>query len=264
MNTFYQDAIRSRRGDATNIREPRIRGSQRNVLFADTPDGARVFKFSSPELVVKDEKISNQYKMAGIPVPNITSHQYRGLSFEEYPIIPGRTLYEAIGDGIGADDIRRIYRQILDNFAKMARVRAGSLPHENINLAHYVARENVSTANNRTLGNVIWMLVYLMNLGADKNIGLFHFDITPKNVIISDDGHLAGFIDIETVGICNKNFAFGMMAAKYQQLGFDINELVDYYENITGDKLNRTRIATISNLSNAGKAFLWKNAQRKR
>jgi hypothetical protein len=53
------------------------------------------------------------------------------------------------------------------------------------------------------------------------------------------------------------------MAAKYQQMGFDISELCDYFEKISNIKLNRTRISTIANANSFAKKMLWKHSQSK-
>ena len=103
----------------------------------------------------------------------------------------------------------------------------------------------------------------MANYGNPKDIAIFHSDITPKNTVVSTDGHLVGFLDLDSAAISNINYAFGTMAAKYQQLGFNISELYDYFEGISDTKLNRTRINALANINNIAKKMLWQHSQSK-
>ena len=99
-----------------------------------------------------------------------------------------------------------------------------------------------------------------MNIGTESNLGLYHCGMTPKNIIIDPDGHVAGLVDMDEVAIADKNYAFGMMAAKYYQLRGQIDNLINEYELISGQSLNSGKIRTISNLTNFGKHMLWSMA----
>ena len=81
--------------------------------------------------------------------------------------------------------------------------------------------------------------------------------------MVSNDGILVGFVDLDSVAIANLNYIFSAMAAKYQQMGFDISELCDYFEKISNKKLNRTRISTIANANSFAQKMLWKHSQSK-
>lgn len=77
------------------------------------------------------------------------------------------------------------------------------------------------------------------------------------------DGKFAGLIDLDEVAISDRSYAFAMMAAKYQQLGYDLTELIDYYEHTTKNKLNHKKIKIIAELVNAGKLLLFRDVKRK-
>ena len=260
---IYKLAIKAKYPNAQNLRTPVVCGSQQNVIFADIDNKTIVFKFGTEDIIKKNVAISKTYLDFGIPVPRIKMKQYNNLFFEEYEQLAGKTLYEAINEGMPADKIKKVYRQILKNIAKMCKITPDALknkPNKNI---HLVAREHVTNVNNVILGNICMALIYIVNLGTKKDTAVFHSDITPKNTIVSNDGILVGFVDLDSVAIANLNYIFSAMAAKYQQMGFDISELCDYFEKISNIKLNRTRISTIANANSFAKKMLWKHSQSK-
>ena len=263
ISKIYQNAILSTHPNARNIRTPDVCGSKNTVIFADIGNKTKVFKFGSPDIIKKNEQISKIYLTFGIPVPQIRMVQYKNIFFEEYTALPGKTLFEAINDGMPEFQIKRVYRQILKNIAKMHTILPYALHNQPIDTVHLVAREHVTNVNNPVLGNLCMALIYIVNMGKQKDIAVFHSDITPKNIIVSPDGNLVGFLDIDSVAISNLNYIFGAMAAKYQQLGFDISELCDYFEKITQTKLNRTRVDAIATANSFAKKILWKHSQLK-
>lgn len=261
---IYKAAIFDRYPNAKNLCQPLVRGSQQNVIFANVDGQQMVFKFGNPDIIRKNAYISRLYAENGIPCPVITAHQYKNVFFEEYKHIPGKTLYEHIGCGMDAEKIKQVYRETLVAFAKMGQIKPGVLdgfPHKHM---HIVADEHITNVNNAVLGKLCMALVYLINLGNDDDKAVYHTDITPKNIVVSEDGHLVGILDIDTAAVSDVNYAFGAMAAKYIQLGFDINELFDVYEKISGKKLNKTRASVIANANNAVKKMLWQHSKIKK
>ena len=105
-------------------------------------------------------------------------------------------------------------------------------------------------------------LIYLLNIGRDK--ALYHSGITPKNIIVDKNGKFSSFIDIDSVNVCSKEYAFQMMATKYQELGFDISDLITYYRNTTHDLLQEKSIQRKMNLLASGKKLLWKMSQKRK
>lgn len=264
MFTFYKNAILNKYPNATNLRQPNITGSQQNVILADVDGQTYVFKFAKSDITKKNEHVSKIYNQNNIPCPVISAHKYKDIYFEEYKILPGKTLFEHVGNGIEAEKIKQIYREILVCFAKMGQIKPYKLTGFSHKYMHAVAEQHISNTNNYLLGKLFMGFVYLMNQGNPQDKAVFHTDITPKNVVVSEDGHLVGFLDIDTAAVSDVNFAFGAMAAKYAQLGFDIKELFDYYEQISGKKLNRNKISAFANLNNFAKKMLWQHSQRKK
>lgn len=259
----FRTAILAKYPNARNLRTPGICGSKKNVVFADIDNKTLVFKFSNPNTIKKNFAVSQIYRNADIPAPHITMGQYKDIFFEEYEFLSGKTLFEAINDGMSADKIKQVYREILHNIAKMQKLQPQLLEKYQHKHVHTITNEQVTNVNNAVLGKICTALVYMANYGDPKDIAIFHSDITPKNTVVSTDGHLVGFLDLDSAAISNINYAFGTMAAKYQQLGFNISELYDYFEGISDTKLNRTRINALANINNITKKMLWKHSQSK-
>lgn len=261
---LFKDFVLSRYPNAKNIRQPNVRGSQNNVLFADVKDRHMVFKFGLPEIVQKNALVSKLYLQNEIPVPEIQPIIMGPRAIEEYQALPGKTLHESVQQGLDANRVRQIYHEILECFVRMSRISVNKLDGFEYQYLHNIARHQVGTTNSPVLGRLCQLLVYLASVGGNKNCAIYHADITPKNVVVSDDGHLAGFLDVDTIAACEKNHAFAAMAAKYQLLGFDIDDLIIEYENISGDKLLRSKVYAIAGIYNLGKKVLWMHSQKKR
>lgn len=247
-----------------NVRFPKIQGALGHVYFVDQDKKQYVVKFNPQHLVLKNVQVANIFQEHNIPAPASRACARYDTWMEVYPQIQGRTLFERIGDGLPSDKVREIYQEILTHFAKMEDINFQKLSHLECRHFHQVARYNVSDTNNAVTARIIQGLVRVLNIGKKQDTGLYHAGITPKNVILSPDDRFAGFIDLDEAAICNKNYAFGSMATKYAQLGYDIRELFDYYERLTGKKLDRRRISAMADLNNIGKCILGKTARRSR
>ena len=259
-----KNIIKSIYPNITNVQTPVISGAQDNILIANLDGADTVFKFSDVNLSKKNAAVCKLYAEYGIPVPAISAKYADGIYFEQYTKIAGKTLFEAINDGMPINQIKQIYHEILINFEKMSHISPTCISTHLKSKVHEIARINVSNANDKVLAKICILIVYLLNIGKKSNIGLYHSDITPKNVIISEDGHLQGFIDADNICICTKNHAFGMMAAKYEEMGFDINDLMTDYYKISSERLPVNNITSRVKVANIGKKLLWKHSQNKR
>ncbi len=249
-----------------NIRRPEICGAQSNVYFTDWYGDTYVFKFSPYELAQKNKRVSQIFRTAEIPVPEIYTGAGNGLECEFYKMIPGKTLYEQIWYGMSSAKIQTAYRDMVDCFAKMNKLSAHAhyqLAFEKYKYIHQVVRTNVSKTNNKFWGKFASGLVRLANIGPAKDNGLYHTGLIPENVIVSNDGRMRAILDIDEAALCDKNYAFALMVAKYQQLGYDTRELMDYYEQLSGDHLNRRHVQTMINMTNAAKHMLCKHANKR-
>ena len=259
----YSNAILAKHPNAQNLRAPEIQGSQNNVLFADINNKTFVFKFNTLEQIQKNIYVSNIYKTHHIPCPNIKFGEHNGIFFEEYESLPGIPFYKAIANGMPECKIKQVYDEILYHIKTMRQITIPqTLCFRNLH-AHQFAKEHTTNVNNALIGQICMALVYSVNVGPKSDISLYHSDITPKNTIVSPDGHLVGFIDIDSVVISNINYIFGMMCANYIQHGYDINELITKYQKISGQKINRHRVRTIADTVAFGKKLLWQHAHKK-
>lgn len=256
----YFSIIRSVIPYAYDIKQPKVQGSLRSVFIVKSIDGTFVCKFNHRDLALKNAAVSKVFNEAGINVPNMSVAQHDGTWMEVYKLIPGKTLYEHVGAGLSDEKLQYIYHSIVDYFAKMDALSPAELNGQRINLTHQVAKINISDTNNAVFGTLFSGAVRLMNNYGRDTIGLYHCGMTPKNIILDDNAEFSGFVDMDEAAVADKNYAFGMMAAKYKQLGHNPMDLVYYYEDISGNKLNHKKIKKITDLTNLGKSILWHSA----
>lgn len=256
----YFSAIKSVIPYAYDIKLPKIQGTLKSSFIVKSIDGTFVCKFNHRDLAMKNAAVSRILNNAYIQVPNIRVVKYNDSWIEVYKFIPSRTLYESVGTGLSGEKLEKVYRSLVDIFAKMDTLSLTELSNMRVNLTHQVAKINISDTNNAVFGALFSGAVKLMNNYCGKSVGLYHCGITPKNVILDDDYNVSGFVDMDEVAIADRNYAFGMMAAKYKQLGHNPMDLVEYYETISGNKLNHKKVKTITDLTNLGKSILWHSA----
>ena len=249
--------VRSVMPYAYDIRYPNIPGCLNSVAIARSKHGEFVFKINHHDMANKNAVVSELLNDGGIHVPHVNVHTYNATCFEKYRIIPGRTLYECMGD-MSYEQIHAIYACVVRNFAEMSRIDWAAVKDMPCKYMHQVAKYNVSDVNNPVMGKLFSGAVRAMNMGDADDIGLYHCGLTPENIIVDNNGHFSGIVDLDEVAISNQNYAFAIMAAKYQKMGFDSSELIDYYEKISNKKLNRHHIDTMCNITNVGKYLMWR------
>lgn len=257
---FYKSIIIQTLPQVSNVWRPKISGAKDNVVFAQTycRSPGYVFKFQPKDVVIRNSSVAYVLRNAGIPAPVITVQEYDNQWFEMYPIIHGQTLHEYVATKTNYTDIRHIYTELLKLVKKMSDINFSDIDFGNIKYAYQTAYNDTVQTNGKTLGKMTEIAVRMMNIGPASDYGLYHHGLTPKNVIISDNGKISGILDIDEVGICNKNYVLGVLCAKAQLIGLDIKSLCDEYEFISGQPLNRTRIERIVHIQNFGRNLLYK------
>ena len=245
------------------IKSPSVPGAGKNVYIAGDNNGDEfVFKLLPYSLAHKNVTVSKLVGNNIVQTPNNRLLGHNGYTFESYPIIPGNTMYEMIRAGKMTDtQIHATYRQLM-----AIQYQMSCLPTDRIKTVpnikcHQIAAQNTATSNGKLSGTIIRAVVRTLN-GAPGGHGLYHFDLTPKNVIINQGHNIVAIIDMDSVGICDKNFAIAMMVAKYAQMGYQISELLDYYQDLSHQSLQRGRINRMVELTNMGKTLLWRHANR--
>ena len=169
----FKCAILARYPNAQNLRTPDTPGSQNNVIFADVNNKTYVFKFGNINQIKKNIEVSKLYKLRKIPCPEIKLGEYDGLFFEEYEMLPGITLHEAVKNGLPADKIKQIYCEIIDNIVKMGRIPGAHLVNTKNIYVHQCAKEHITNVNGSVLGYICMAAVYTMNIGDKKHRKIF-------------------------------------------------------------------------------------------
>ncbi len=257
---YYLPVIKKAFAEVYGVRFPNVRGALNSVIIANTNDGEYVCKFNHRDLAIKNMEVSRIFNEKGIKVPEIKVYSYNNQCFEAYKIIPGKTLFEHIGYGLSEEKIKAVFRELLNQFAKMSEITPNIVFSKKYKHTYQVAKTNISDVNNRMLGLVFSGAVRLMNTTSKEQHGLYHCGITPKNIILDNNGNFLSLLDLDEIAIADKSYAFGAMATKYQQLGFDITELIDLYEKTTNQSLDHKRVRFMADLNNVGKRLLWKQA----
>lgn len=262
-NKVVEATIKSIMPSARDIRMPEICGSQKSVCITDSDLGKYVHKFSHRKLALKNALVAGMLNSVGVPVPRVGVYEYHGNWVELYPFVHGKTLYECVGDGMPEESIRNVYGQLAEMFARMDKVNFSLIDGYKYSHVGQVTLSTVTDVNNAFMGNIYAGAVWMLNRGRAENRGLYHCGMTPKNVVMADSGRVAALVDMDEVAIADKNYAFSMMAAKYQQFGFNISDLMDVYENISGHELNRRRVKMMCDITNFGKRVMWAVSQHK-
>lgn len=260
---FYKDIVYQTLPRANCVWTPAVSGAKRNVVLASAPnDGAYVFKFTDKNYAIRNENIASALRDAGIPAPEIIAHEYNEQWFEMYPEIHGQTLYECVGNGVSHTELTKVYVKLLKLFEKMSQIDFANIDFCDLKYAHQTARLDTTKTNNAFMGNIVGSAVRIMNIGPHSSKGLYHHGMTPKNVMISNRGEIAGVLDIDEAGVCNINYALGVMLAKAKLIGMDVNALCREYELISGQRINHSQISAIIGIQNFGRNILYKTKSK--
>lgn len=257
----YFPAVRSVIPYAYTINQPNIPGSLRTVLVVKSKDGRFICKFNHRGLAAKNAVVSNSLRGRGIIVPDIKIYNYDEKWFELYRMIPGLTLYEHMGKGLTNADLQYIYHDMVNAFAKMDSINPKILKDMKYRYIHQVAYKNISDTNGQFAGKIASRIIQAMNSYNSDDYGIYHCGMTPKNVILDSDKKFHALLDLDEIAIADRNYAFAMMAAKYQKSGHNIMDLIQYYEEQTGIKLDHKKIKRIVETVNIGKHILYNGAK---
>lgn len=263
--TYYLNAIRQVLPFAYKAERPSIPGNSHNTLFVYDGDDTYVFKFNHFDMVSKNVRYSKLLAQAGVSVPDISMHTYKGSWMEVYKIIPGRTLYECVHKGMDNRAVKSVYNDAVDDFIKMSDINLNLVPESSFKYIHQVARQNVSDTSGKIAAKFLSNGVRIMNKQSGENsMGLYHCGITPKNIIVSPDGKYAGLVDMDEVAISNKNYAFGVMIEQYKRMGLDSYELIRLYEDKTLTTLDHKHLEFMGKVNDAGRWIMGKLGTRQR
>lgn len=260
---YFATAIRQAIPDAYKITRPEIRGGLDSVYIAESESrGKFICKFNHRDMAMKNAIVSELMRENNISVPAIKVFEYNDNWMEVYPMLPGQTLFQAVQNGMPEYRVMKVYREILRQFEKMSHIHAGEVPeYLKFRDIQHVVYSNVSDMTGPIAAPLFANAVRILNHGSRDARGLYHCGITPKNIIVSNRGHFVGLVDLDDAAVCNKNYAFGVMATQYGHMGCDADKLMANYEKQTGDTLHHGLIKQIGRVNNFGRWAMWKNSQ---
>lgn len=266
---FYLSAIRTALPDIDGLTRPTVRGALNATFIATTPRGKFVCKFNHRDMAKKNAKFSQIMTQAGVAVPVPTVHEYKDYWFEMYPMMPGKTLYECMENKQRALNVIDIYEEVMQEFVKMTTIPSiatlGDIKFKHI---HQVAYRDVSYMTSPIVAPLFAGAVRAMNMtGGHK--GLYHCGITPKNIIVSDTNKFVGLVDLDDVAVAERDYAFGVMATQYANMGYRPNDLIDIYEGIQYNNDQDERMSVIDaksikrmeRINNADRWLMWKHTK---
>lgn len=260
---FYKSIVYQMLPRANFIYTPAVSGAKKNVILAREPDGnVYAFKFSGKDYAIRNANIAHALRNAGVPAPEITAQNYDGQWFEMYPAVHGTTLHECVADRISQTELNNLYTKLLELLNKMSYIDHAKIDFCDLKYSYKIACRDTTQTNNKFIGTLTGAFVRLMNIGSHSDQGLYHYGITPKNVIVSNRGEIAGILDIDETGICNINYALGVMLAKAKLIGMDVKTLCDKYELISGHRINRAHLAAVINIQNMGRNILYRTKSK--
>lgn len=259
ISNFERNAISHVLRGVYQIKTPTISGTQRNVFFVKTSEGDFVAKFGCRDIVFKNCFVAHLASRHGIFVPDISMAEYKGQWIEIYPMFPEKTLFEHIREGMSEKTVRLAFENMLTQFVRMGSIQVPKNQQENKSLhIHNSTYEHTKNTNGTAMAMTLRPIVYMLNRGRDRNIGLYHSDMTTKNVIVNEKGSIVSIIDLDSMAICNRDYAFGAMADKWCELGFNLHELYDKYEYLADQPINRMRINSMLRTIHLGKYLMFK------
>jgi hypothetical protein len=256
-NSLHQNTIKILRPDAQDIHAPPIRGSNQ-VFIADTTDGKLVFKLTTGKIARRNEQIGAALNRPSLPLPAPAAASCGAHHFETYPYISGKTLFQRCHEGLEAAKFNKIYEETINLTHNLSSVATSDFAHIELRYFHDITRENMARTIAPPVCSIVSNAVRFMNSGEQ---GVYHFGLTPKNILLDDNDHLAAVLDLDEVAIGNENFMFGIMLEGYKRFGGKSAYLFDAYKSITNGNLDRTRVNTQANTIAVAKKLLYQLSQ---
>ena len=245
-NEFYHAAIKNEFPDATDIKLPNITGKVAHVFTFQTDNGPRVCRFNEKPIIERNYKLTHMLYDFGVSsiIPT-KPHVYLGQYFESYEYDPHYTLRETIG--------KMNQNEIIDTYksAMCIQGQLASFPVQKFNTlhgAHFMDVYNITMPHyvDNSIMRCLYRTLY-KHFATSKNMYILHSDLTPANMLVNDSNNgITHLIDFDAISVCNENMAIFGMLRRYPLK--NINEMIDYYQDITNHSLNRREIIRMLNL----------------
>lgn len=241
---FYRAAIKSVDADACDIRTPKIAGKNAHVFFADVARDTYVYRFTDEYFIRRNHKISQLLALCDVPAPRTTVHCYMKTLFEKYKYCPDPTLQERIIAGMTDDDIVAVYQDVLRAQYQMSKIDIRELA-DVPNKYYY----NIYSKRTRTeLPPIVShaSIATIFTLSRSGEMHLFHNDLNPGNILVSNDNRVSYLLDLDGINICNTPFSLIRMIQSCPVSRY--RELLNFYEELTKQKHTKFQVLTMLNL----------------
>jgi hypothetical protein len=254
---LHHDTIKVLRPDARDIHIPAVRGSNQ-VLIADTSDGKFVFKLTTRKIAIRTEQIGKTLKRPSLSLPAPAAASCGTHHFEIYPYIRGKTLFQRYHEGLEPAKFNKVYEETINLAHNLSSVAVSDFTHIELRYFHDMTMENMSRTIAPPVCSIVSRAVRFINSGKKS---VYHFGLTPKNILLDDNDRLAAVLDLDEVAIGNENFMFGVMLEGYKRFGGKSEYLFDAYENIAKVNLDRARVNAQANTIAVTKKVLYRLSQ---
>lgn len=198
-----------------------------NILLATTSRKKLVCKFDDLNSCRHDVFVSKILNANGINVPKTKIKKHEDLCFTVYEYQPGRTLYDLINNGMPANEIGKIYGEAFNTVYKMSQIPV-----------------NPKRWGRNMFASDKEFLFYKI---LDTKMGFFHNDLHAGNILVSDDGHVAGLLDTNAITLSTSNMFLARTWIKYPYEDFAY--LLKYWAKISGQKMDAERADKIFTLT---------------
>lgn len=238
-NEFYSAAIKTVFPDAENITTPNVVGHVANVFMFQTENGPRICRFNEHNIIERNYKLTHILYDMGAPIMPTNPHVYLGQYFESYEYDPHPTLHETMKT--------MTKNQIIDAYKSAICVQGhlASLPVQKFSTlrdVHFMDVYNKTMPHyvDNKMMQRLYSIMY-KHFAVGKNMYIMHSDLTPANMLVNDDKNgICKLIDFDAISICNEDMAIFGMLRRYPFN--NVNEIIEYYQDITGHDLNRREI----------------------
>lgn len=243
QNDFYVQAILNYAPRTMEIKQPRVSGTKATVFVAQDQSNKRIFRFKSNNETHRNHSVSQVLYPYCIRVPRSDIYAYQDKEMEVYPYMQGRTLFEYLQQGMTTSELARVYADIAIEIKKLSMIPLDKFQGINNKDCAQVAQNNILNKTKSTfLANGVYYATQIMNAGPKT---ICHCDLNPRNILLDDNKHLSGILDLEAVSIANINFATAIAGYYLKLQGQDPNLFYKTIDMVIPDQLNAARIKVL-------------------
>ena len=244
---FYHAAIKSVDANACDIRQPEICGKNAKIFFADVLTETYVYRFTDEYFIRRNNRISQLLALCDVPAPHTTIHCYMKTLFEKYKYCPAPTLRERINAGISHNKIFDIYKDTLRIQYQISKIDISELSDLSNMYYHNIYSKRTHEQLPPIVSHLASATIYALSRSGKMH--LFHNDLNPGNILVSNDNRVSCLLDLDGINISNTPFSLIRTIQSYPDLNH--GELLDFYEELTQQKLPKAKILAMLKLLQA-------------